>query len=53
MQERGIQVHFKGNNTVKDLLVDPRTGTAFLTKEVSSIGTNVTPEMYNGIHRGK
>ena len=43
----GVQVHFKGNNTVSNLLVAPKNRDSILTKEVS-----VWPcRMYNGIHR--
>ena len=37
----GVQVHFMGANTVKELLVAPRTRTAFITREKSSIDTDV------------
>ena len=37
----GIQTHFKGGRTIKNLLVSPRTKTLWSTKVVPSIGTNV------------
>ena len=37
----GIQTHFKGGRTIKNLLVSPRTKTLWSTKGVPSIGTNV------------
>ena len=37
----GIQTHFKGGSTIKNLLVSPRTKTLWSTKEVPYIGTNV------------
>ena len=37
----GIQTHFKGGRTIKNLLVSPRTKTQWSTKVVPSIGTNV------------
>ena len=37
----GIQAHFKGGKTIKNLLVSPRTKTLWSTKVVPYIGTNV------------
>ena len=37
----GIQTHFKGGRTIKNLLVPPRTKTQWSTKVAPSIGTNV------------
>ena len=37
----GIQTHFKGGRTIKNLLVSPRTKTLWSTKAVPSIGTSV------------
>ena len=37
----GIQTHFKGGRTIKNLLVSPRTKTPWSTKVVPSTGTNV------------
>ena len=37
----GIQTHFKGGRTIKNLLVSPGTKTLWSTKVVPSIGTNV------------
>ena len=37
----GIQTHFKGGRTIKNLLVSPRTKTLWSTKVVPSTGTNV------------
>ena len=37
----GIQTHFKGGRTIKNLLVSPKAKTQWSTKVVSSIGTNV------------
>ena len=37
----GIQVHFKGNSTIKNLLVYPRTRTPWKTKVGPSTGSNV------------
>ena len=37
----GIQTHFKGGRTIKNLLVSPRTKTQWSTKVVPSIGTSV------------
>ena len=37
----GIQTHFKGGNTFRNLLVPQRTETPWSTKVVPSIGTNV------------
>ena len=37
----GIQTHFKGGSTIKNLLVPPRTKTLWSTKVMTSIGINV------------
>ena len=37
----GIQTHFKGGRTIKNLMVSPRTKTLWPTKVVPSTGTNV------------
>ena len=37
----GIQTHFKGDSTIKNLLVSPRTKTLWSTKVMPSIGINV------------
>ena len=37
----GIQTHFKGGSTIKNLLASPRTKTLWSTKVVPYIGTNV------------
>ena len=45
----GIQTHFKGGSTIKNLLVSPRTKTQWSTKVMPSIGINVgtLPAMMN------
>ena len=45
----GIQTHFKGGSTIKNLLVSPRTKTPWSSKVMPSIGINVgtLPAMMN------